>query len=154
MKKKYINECIDTEWVSSVGSYVNLFEENIGHYTGAKYAVACSSGTSALQLALESIGVKSDDEVIVPTMTFIATPNSVSYNNAHPIFIDCDEYLNIDVFKFKKFIDQNTYIKEGYSYNKNTNRRIIAVIPVHVSGNAVDIEEIVKICKEKKYKSS
>lgn len=151
-EKKYINECIDTEWVSSVGSYVNLFEEKIKDYTGSKYAVACSSGTSALQLALLSIGSEKEDEVIVPTMTFIATPNSVIYNQLHPIFMDCDEFLNIDLEKLKLFFDKNTYMKNGYCYNSNSNRRIFAIMPVHVSGNAVDIEKLQNICKDKNVK--
>ncbi len=151
-EKKYINECIDTEWVSSVGGYVNLFEDKIKDYTGSKYAVACSSGTSALQLALLSIGSRKGDEIIVPTMTFIATPNSVKYNQLHPIFMDCDEFLNIDLEKLRIFLDKNTYMENGFCYNINTNRRIFAIIPVHVSGNAVNLEKLLSICAKKNVK--
>ncbi len=146
---RYLKDCVDTEWVSSVGEYVNKFESQIAKYTGTKYAIACSSGTAALQLSLIAAGINSDDEVIVPTMTFIATPNSVSYLNANPIFIDCDRFLNIDVKKLENFLETQTYIKENNTYNKQTNKKISAVIPVHVSGNAVDMESIVNICQNK-----
>ena len=148
----YIQECIDTEWVSSVGKYVEVFEERITKYTGSKFAVACASGTSALHLSLIVSGVCPNDEVLVPTMTFIATPNSVSYLNAVPVFMDCDEFYNIDVKKVINFIKGHTYTKLGFTYNKNTNRRIMAIIPVHVSGNAVDLDSLVDICNERNIK--
>ena len=148
----YIQECIDTEWVSSVGKYVEVFEERITKYTGSKFAVACASGTSALHLSLIVSGVCPNDEVLVPTMTFIATPNSVSYLNAVPVFMDCDEFYNIDVKKVISFIKGHTYTKLGFTYNKNTNRRIMAIIPVHVSGNAVDLDSLVDICNERNIK--
>ena len=151
-ENKYLKKCIDTEWVSSVGSFVNKFEKEISKFTNTKYAIACNSGTSALHLALVSSGVKRNDEVIVPTMTFIATPNSVSYINAIPVFMDCDKYLNIDVDKLKKFFETETFYKNGNTYNKQTKRKISAIIPVHVSGNAVDIEPIIKLCRKKNIK--
>ena len=104
-ESKYLKECVDTEWVSSVGKFVDEFENQIIKYTKCKYAIACSSGTTALQLALIAAGVKKNDEVIVPTMTFIATPNAVTYLNANPIFIDCDNYLNLDVSKVCDFLE-------------------------------------------------
>ena len=87
---KYIKECLDTEWVSSAGKYVDEFEQRIAQYTGAKYAVACVSGTSALQVSLRLAGVKYGDEVIVPALTFIAPINAVAYNGASPVFMDVD----------------------------------------------------------------
>ena len=148
----YLKNCIDTEWVSSVGKYVNDFEVQIAKYTGTKYAVACSSGTAALQLSLIAVGVEPDDEVIVPTMTFIATPNSVSYLNANPVFLDCDKYLNIDIEKLETFFKEETYYKDGSTFNKLSNKKISAIIPVHVSGNAVDMESIVSICEHRNIK--
>ena len=148
-EKKYLKECIDTEFVSSVGKFVDLFEKKISRYTNSKYAVACTSGTAALHLSLRIIGVKSQDEVIVPTMTFIATANAIKYLNASPIFMDCDEYYNIDVKKLLSFLKFNTFFKNGYTYNKKTKKIIKAIIPVHVSGNAVNLKPILNICKKK-----
>jgi len=148
----YLKNCIDTEWVSSVGEYVNQLETKIAKYTGVKYAIACSSGTAALQLSLIAAGIKTNDEVIVPTMTFIATPNSVSYLNANPIFFDCDKYLNIDIEKLEDFIKNETYFREGFTFNKTTKKKISAIIPVHVSGNAVDMESLLNICEDRNIK--
>ena len=91
---QYVKECLDTEWVSSAGKYVDLFEEKIAEYTGAKYSVACINGTSALQVSLHLAGVQTGDEVIVPTLTFIAPVNAVAYNGASPVFMDADNYYN------------------------------------------------------------
>ena len=137
----YIKECLDTEWVSSAGKYVNNFEEDICRYSNAKYAVCCVNGTAALQIALLTVGVKAEEEVIVPTVTFIATINVVRYVNAIPIFMDCDDYYNIDLNKTMDFIENNTIFKSGSTYNKSTGRRIAAIIPVHIYGNAVNFDE-------------
>ena len=96
---RYIKDCLDTGWVSSAGKYVDLFEEKIAEYTGAKYAIACVNGTSAIQLSLRLAGVQTGDEVIVPTLTFIASVNAIAYNNAAPIFMDTDQFYNIDIKK-------------------------------------------------------
>jgi perosamine synthetase len=151
-EKKYLKKCISTEFVSSVGEYVNIFEKNISKFTNSKYAVACSSGTSALHLALRAINIEKNDEVIVPTMSFIATVNPVRYLNASPIFMDCDDFYNLDVNKFKEFIEKNTFFKNGFTINKKTKKKIKAVIPVHVSGNAVDLASILNFCKKKNIK--
>lgn len=149
---KYIKECLDTEWVSSAGRFVQIFEEEICKYTGSKYAIACNSGTSALQASLRICEIKPEDEVIVPTVTFIATVNSVKYFNAIPVFMDCDEYYNIDVYKTIEFINDETYFENGVTYNKKTKRRILAIIPVHVFGNAVKLDNIINLCKERNIK--
>tara|TARA_Y100001958_G_C21247643_1_gene579244 strand:+ start:795 stop:1964 length:1170 start_codon:yes stop_codon:yes gene_type:complete len=151
-EKKYINECLDTEWVSSAGKYVDLFEKNIADYVGSKHAVAFVNGTSALQVSLRLAGVVSGDEVIVPTLTFIAPVNSIIYNNAHPVFMDSDDYYNMNVEKTIDFIKTNTSFKNGSTYNIKTKRKISAIIPVHVWGNAVDILELLKLCKERNIK--
>jgi len=145
---KYIQECLDTEWVSSAGKYVDLFEEKISEYTNAKYAIACVNGTSALQLGLQLVGVVPGDEVIVPTITFIAPINAVHYNGAEPVFMDADDYYNIDVSKTIQFLEKETEYRNGYTWNKKTGKRISAFIPVHVFGNAVWLDEIIRLCKE------
>ena len=146
---KYIKECLDTEWVSSAGKYVEQFEKNIASYTGSKFAVACVNGTSALQLSLRIAGVEPGDEVIVPSLTFIAPVNAVKYNNSIPIFMDSDNYYNIDSNKTIEFINKETYFKDGVTYNKISGNKISGIIPVHVWGNAVQLEDLIEICNNR-----
>jgi len=146
---KYTKECIDTEWVSSAGKFVELFEEKIADYTKSKFAIACVNGTSALQTSLRLSGVQSEDEVIAPSLTFIAPINSILYNNATPIFMDSDDFCNIDEGKTIDFINNNTIFKDGYTYNKYSKKKISAIIPVHIWGNAVKFEELFKLCQER-----
>ena len=145
---KYVKECLDTEWVSSAGKYVDLFEKKISEYTNAKYSVACINGTSALQVSLKLAGVRPDDEVIVSTLTFIAPINAITYNGAKPVFMDADRYFNIDVEKTIEFIHKKTIYKNGFSFNKTTGRRITALILVHVWGNACKLDELVELCEK------
>ena len=121
---KYVKECIDTEWVSSAGKYVNLFEEKISNYTKSKYAIACVNGTSALQVSLILGNIQSGDEIIMPTLTFIASVNSAAYNQLSPIFMDCDDYYNIDIEKTIEFINKETVFKNGFTINKTTKKKI------------------------------
>ena len=146
---KYVKDCLDTEWVSTAGEYVDLFEITISKYTGSKYAIACINGTSALQVSLRLLGVEADDEVIVPALTFIAPVNAIRYNNAHPIFMDVDEYYNIDSQKTLDFIKNETFFSKGHSYNKKTKRRVSAIIPVHMWGNAAQLDHLIIICKDR-----
>ena len=146
---KYIKECLDTEWVSSAGKYVDLFEEKIAEYTGAKYAIVCVNGTSALQVALRLAGVKPGDEIIVPTLTFIAPVNAIIYNGGVPVFMDADQYYNIDSEKTIAFIEKETVFKNGYAYNKKTNKRVSAIVPVHVWGNACWLDDLLPLCEER-----
>jgi aminotransferase in exopolysaccharide biosynthesis len=148
----YVKECLDTGWVSSAGKFVDRFEQEMARVTGAKFAVACASGTAALHVALRIVGVAPGDEVIVPTVTFIASVNSVRYVEAHPVFMDCDEYYNIDVGKTREFILQETVFKDGHTYNRRTNRRIAALMPVHVFGNAAWLDELLPLCRERNIK--
>ena len=145
----YVKECLDKGWVSSVGSYVDEFEKKICEVTGAGYAIACINGTAALHTALLVAGGRAGDEVIVSTVTFIAPVNAVSYIGARPVFMDCDEYYNIDVAKTLEFIKEETVFRNGYTYNKTTGRRIAAVIAVHVLGNAARLEPMLAVCKER-----
>jgi len=149
---KYVKECLDTGWVSSVGAFVERFERNIGAYVGARYAIACVNGTSALQVSLRIVGVRPEDEVIVPTLTFIAPINAAHYLGAQPIFMDCDDYYNIDIAKTIEFIERETCYTQGHTFNKKTNRRISALIPVHVFGNAIALEALKSLCQERNIK--
>ena len=148
-EKKYLTECIDTNFVSSVGKFVDLFEEKIADYTGAKYAVACVNGTCALHLALKMIGVDCDDEVLTQPLTFIATANAISYCNAHPVFLDIDkDTLGLSPESLKYFLKENAKVENGICFNKKTKRKIKACIPVHIFGHPCRIERIVQICKK------
>ena len=140
---RYIKECLDTNWVSSSGKFVNRFEEEICKFTGAKYAVSTVNGTAALHAALLSLGIQAEQEIIVPTITFISPINVVRYVHAYPVFMDADDYYNIDVEKLDDFLRHETYFRDGKTYNKRTGRVIAAVIVVHVFGNAVDLENII-----------
>jgi aminotransferase in exopolysaccharide biosynthesis len=146
---KYVKECLDSGWVSSAGKYVDLFEQKIAEYTGAKYAISCVNGTSALQVAMRLAGVAPGDEVIVPTLTFIAPVNAIAYNGASPIFMDADDYYNIDSKKTIEFIKKETVFKNGFTHNKKTGKRISAIVPVHVWGNAAWLDELVPLCVER-----
>ena len=130
------------------GEYVNLFESKIAEYTGSKYAIACVNGTAAIHVSIIS-GVNPGDEVIVPTLTFIASINGISYCNADPIFMDADGFYNMDSEKVIEFIKSETVFKNGFTYNKKTDKRISAILPVHVWGNACWFGELVKLCEER-----
>ncbi len=148
---KYIKDCLDTGWVSYVGSYVGKFEEAVAKYVGAKYAVATVNGTCALHVSLIACGVHIGDEVIVPALTFIAPANAVKYCGAEPIFMDCDpRTLCLDVEKTANFIKDKTVRKrDGFIYSKDSGRRIKAVIPVHVFGHPTDMSALMEICAER-----
>ena len=134
---KYVKECLDTEWVSSAGKYVDLFEERVADYTKSKFAIACVNGTSALQLSLRLAGVNRGDEVIVPSLTFIAPINSIAYNGASPIFMDSDSYYNIDFEKTINFIKTNTFFKSGKTFNKLTKKENFSIDPSSCLGECL-----------------
>jgi len=147
-EKKYLNECIDSTFVSSVGKFVDEFEEMVARFSGAKYAVATSNGTSALHIGLKLVGVDRSCEVITQPLTFIATVNAISYCNAKPIFVDVDrETLGLSPSKLKEFLEEFTILNEnGECINKSTNKIIKACIPMHTFGHPCKIDEIVEIC--------
>lgn len=149
-EKKYLNETIDSTFVSSVGAFVNRFEEEIAKYTGAKYAVACVNGTNALHIALLVNNVQPKDEVLSQALTFIATANAISYANAVPVFIDVDkDTLGMSPKALQTFLENNTEKKpDGFTYNKTSGRRIKACVPMHTFGLPLRIDEIVAICDE------
>lgn len=148
-EKKYLNECIDTTFVSSVGKFVDCFENDMAAYTGAKRAVVCVSGTNALHMALMLVGVKWDDEVLTQALTFVATCNAISYIGAHPIFIDVDRTtMGLSPNAMKEWLVRNAEIHKGHCYNKRSGRRIKACVPMHTFGHPARIEEIANICAE------
>ena len=148
----YLKKCVDDNYVSTGGELIKLFEKKISKYTRSKYAVALNSGTSALHLALKVVGVKKQDEVIVPTLTFVATVNAVLYNDCSPIFMDCDDHYNIDVNKVLSFLEKETIFKKNFTFNKKTKKRIYGIIVTHVWGNAANLLKLAKICKKKNIK--
>jgi len=168
-EKKYVNECIDTTFVSSVGKFVDRFEEMIQDYTGTTKAVACVNGTNALHLALLLSGVKQGEEVLTQSLTFIATCNAIAYSGAEPVFIDVDrDTLGLSPKALRTWLEGNTIIKDTepvevsssqtvevssisrakVCINKKTGRRIAACVPMHTFGHPCRIDEIVEICLE------
>ena len=148
-EKKYLNKCIDSTFVSSVGKFVNEFEEKIAKYTGAKYAVATTNGTSALHISLILAGVEQDDEVITQPLNFVASCNAISYCKAKPIFVDVDiDTMGLSPKALRSFLEKNTKIKNKKCINKKTNKIIKACIPMHSYGHPCRIDEIKKILKE------
>jgi perosamine synthetase len=149
-EKKYLNNCIDSTFVSSVGEFVNNFENKIAEYTGAKYAIATMNGTSALHISLLLSGVEEKDEVITQPMTFVATANAIKYCHADPIFVDIDQKtLGLSFEKLKDFLENRTETREnGWTYNKITGKRIKACVPMHSFGHPVEIDKIIALCKK------
>ena len=146
-EKQYLMDTIDSTFVSSVGAYVNKFEEMMVEITGAKYAVATTNGTVALQLALIAAGVKSGDEVITQPLTFVATANAITHANATPVFVDVDrDTMGLSPDALEKFLKENAEVKDGAAYNKTTGKRIAACIPMHTFGFPARIKEIVSVC--------
>lgn len=144
---EYVTDCVKTGWVSSVGAYVNRFEEDLAKFVGVKRAVAVVNGTAALHIALKVAGVKAEDEVLMPSLTFIATANAVSYLGAVPHFIDVSiNTLGVDADKLKIYLEQIGKLQNNQLYNRETGRRISALVPMHTFGHAADIEGLLKVC--------
>ena len=146
---KYVKDCIDTGWVSSVGSYVTDLESSVSEYTGSKYAVAMSSGTTALHLSLKILNICKDDYVIAPNLTFIATLNAIKYTNATPILLDVDEKSwQIDLDLLENFLINKTRQINGKCSYHEDGKIIKAIVAVHVLGNMCDMNRLVKICDD------
>lgn len=161
-----LKECIETGWISTGGRFIAEFEQKIAKYVGTNDAVSTQSGTAGLHVALRILGVGAGDEVIVPTLTFVAAVNPIKYIGAEPVFMDCDETFCIDPIKLEKFLKEDCEIRteqvtiasqrfvEGFSgeraslYNKKTNRRIAAIIPVHIFGRLCDMEQIMMLAEQ------
>ena len=148
-EKKYLNECIDSTFVSSVGKFVDRFEEDMARYCGAKKAVVCVNGTNALHMALMLVGVEENDEVLTQALTFIATCNAISYIGPCPVFLDVDRTtMGLSPQAVKEWLGKNSEIRGNSCYNKNTGRRIKACIPMHTFGHPVKIDELAEICRK------
>ena len=143
---KYIKECLDTGWVSSAGSYVDRFEEDLAEYTGAKRAVAVVNGTAALHVCLRLSGVVAGDEVLLPALTFVATANAVTYQHAIPHFVDSEQAtLGVDAAKLEAYLDSIAEMRDGVCVNTNTGRPIRALVPMHTYGHPVEIDGLQKV---------
>ena len=147
-EKEYVNEAVVSEWVSTGGSKVPQFEQAVADYVKIPRAVACNSGTSGLHLAMMMAGIGRGDEVIVPTLTFIAAVNPVRYAGAEPIFIGCDDSLCICPQEVRRFLTQHAECVDGVCRNKTTGAVIKAMVVVHVFGNLADMEALMDIAKE------
>jgi len=149
-EKNYLNDCIDSTFVSSVGEYVNRFEELMVQQTGVDYAIATVNGTNALQIALLVCDVKEADEIITQSLSFIATANAIKYTGANPIFIDVDKNtLGMSSVALSDFLTNNGEVRnDGFTYNKKTGKRIKACVPMHTYGFPCEIDKIADICKE------
>lgn len=148
-EKQYLNECIDTTFVSSVGKFVDRFEEDMARFTGAKKAVVCVSGTNALHMALMLAGVERNDEVLTQALTFIATCNALAYIGAQPVFIDVDKStMGLSPDAVREWLVKNAEVRNGECWNKSTGRRVKACVPMHTFGHPVRIGELAAVCNE------
>ncbi|WP_109484775.1 LegC family aminotransferase [Occallatibacter savannae] len=146
---EYVKECLDTGWVSSVGSYVERFEQMVASQAGTKYAVATVNGTSALHISLLVAGVQPEDEVLVSTLTFIAPVNAIRYAGAWPVFIDAEpNYWQMDPERVAHFLEQECKWGNGELRNRKTGRRVSAIIPVHGLGHPADVEPIIAVARK------
>ena len=141
---KYIKDCLDTNWVSSVGSYVTMFEKKAAEFCGVPYAIATSNGTAALHISLLLAGVQRDDLVIIPNITFVAPTNVIKYTGADPLLIDIDEHTwQMDLDVLAKFLKEQTSITNDHCVHTASGRRISAIVPVHVLGNMCDMDRLI-----------
>jgi len=146
-EKKYLSECIDSNFVSSAGSRVEEFENLVSSFVGSRYAIATTNGTSALHTALILVGVNKEDEVVTQSLTFIATCNAISYTGAKPVFVDVDiDTMGMSPSALALFLDENAERRNQYVWNKKTGRRISACVPMHTFGLPCRINEILDIC--------
>jgi perosamine synthetase len=144
-----VKECIDTGWVSSVGSYVDRFERDLAEITGVRHAVATSNGTAALHVCLLLAGVRPGDEVLLPTLTFIATANAVSYANAVPHFVDSEAVsLGVDAAKLERYLAECATRTGGVCVNRHTGRTIRALVVMHVFGHPADVDALARVARD------
>ena len=152
-ESKYVLDCLNTGWISSAGSYVNKFENMVAKYAGAKYGVACMNGTVGLHIAQVLLDITKDDHVIAPNITFIATLNAIKYTGAQPILIDVDiNNWQMDLGLLEQYLEQNTEFKTTksgtYCFDTTTNKRVRAIMPVHVLGNIGNMDRLLSISKK------
>lgn len=145
----YVKDCLDSGWVSSVGEYVTQFEQKLATYTGMPHVVAVVNGTAALHMCLILSDVAKDDEVLIPSLTFVATANAVVYCGAHPHFVESHpSHLGIDLDKLETYLRQIAIVKDKQCINKRTGRRIKAVVPVHIFGHPIEMPRLQKLAEE------
>jgi perosamine synthetase len=148
-EKELILDCINSTFVSSVGKYVDSFEQMLVEYTGAKYAIATVNGTSALHISLLLVGVEKGTEVITQPLSFIATCNAISYCGADPVFVDVDKKtLGLSSLALTSFLLENAIVKNGKCFNKKTKKHLSACVPMHTFGHPCEIDKIKDICSE------
>lgn len=146
---KYVKECLDTNWVSSVGAFVDRFEADLAAYVGAEHGIAVINGTAALHIALLVAGVEHDDEVLVSTLSFVAPANAIRYVGAWPVFMDADpKYWQMDAGKTLHFLENECVWQDGQLTNKATKRRVKAILPVHILGHPCDMDPIVAAARK------
>jgi perosamine synthetase len=146
---KYVKDCLDTNWVSSVGSYVTLFEKRVAEFCHVNHAIATSSGTTALHVSLLLSGVQAGDLVLVPNITFVASVNSIKYTGADPVLIDVDPFTwQMDLELLHEFLQKETIVNNGVCLHRTTNRVIRAIMPVHVLGNMCDMHCLMEIAAQ------
>ncbi|APY07948.1 aminotransferase DegT [Winogradskyella sp. J14-2] len=148
-EKRYLNECIDTTFVSSVGKFVDQFEEQIATTAQTNRAVAVVNGTAGIQVALHLVGVRAGDEVLTQALTFVATANAILYNNAHPVFLDVDlDTMGLSPNAVSDFLEEHGDLREDGCYNKSTGRKISACLPMHTFGFPVHLDELIVVCNK------
>lgn len=143
-----LKECLESGWVSTGGRFISEFEEKIAKYVGVNEAVGIQSGTAGLHTSLRVLGVESNDEVIVPTLTFIAAVNPIRYQGANPIFMDCDDSLCMDPIKLEKFCQEECVFQDRKLINKKTNKHIKVIVAVHIFGNLLNMEKIMEVAEK------
>ena len=149
----FLKKSLEDKWISSNGNIVKSFEKKLQRYTTGSYNLGVINCTAALQLAVRLLNPKKDEEILVPSITFAATINSIIYNNCKPVFFDCDDFLLLDKKKIYSFFEKNTYFKNGHSYNKKTKKKILAIIVVNTFGNLFDLDKnFSAFCKKKNIK--
>ena len=147
-EKKYVDEALEAAWVSTAGAFISQFEQKMAKYLGVEDACACQSGTAGLHLCLRHFGITTGDIVLVPTLTFIATINAVMYQNAEPVFFDCDEHLCIDVDQVEAYLHNDCRKEDGQTIDKATGKKVKAIIPVHVFGDHCRMKQLMDLADE------
>ncbi len=145
---EYMQDCLDSGWVSSVGTYVDRFQQMLCDFTSSPYAVAVVNGTAALHICMLVAGIRTGDEVLMPALTFVATANAITYCGAIPHLIDIEESsLGVDPAKLADYLGQIAGLKDGHCFNRLTGRYIKAIVPVHVFGHPVDMDPLLELCE-------
>ena len=148
-ERQYLVDCIDSNFVSSVGAKVSEFEQLMAEFTGSKHAIATVNGTAALHIAIELAGVKPGDEVISQALTFIATCNAISYAGAEPLFVDVDlDTMGLSPVALKRFLEENAEKRTSGTFNKTSGKKISGCVPMHTFGFPCRIVEIAEICAD------